>query len=244
MTPPTTPTQAMILAAGRGTRLRPYTDSVPKCMTVVAGRPVLEHAVRHLASHGVHELVINLHHLPEPVVEHFGDGGRFGVRIHWSPEDHLLGTAGGTALARRHFRGAFFVWYGDNISNLRLDELAALHERGAAKVTMALHHRDDVSASGIVDVDDGGRVHRFLEKPAAHEVFSHWVNAGVYVLEPSVLDTVPAGVAWDFGRQVFPSLLAAGETIMGYRMDASEQLRWIDRPEDLAKAEAGAEAAS
>ena len=174
----------------------------------------------------------------------FGDGSRFGVRIHWSPEDHLLGTAGGTALARRHFRDAFFVWYGDNMSNLRLDDLAALHERGAAKATMALHHRDDVSASGIVDVDESGRVLRFLEKPAADEVFSHWVNAGVYVLEPSVLDTVPAGVAWDFGRQVFPGLLAAGETIMGYRMDADEHLRWIDRSEDLAKAEAAAASAS
>jgi len=208
-------------------------------MSLVDGRPVLEHTIAHLVRHGVEDVVVNLHHLPEPVVAHFGDGSRFDVRIHWSHEQTLLGTAGGVAYARRHLQEPFLVWYGDNLSDLRLDALAGLHVERGALATIALHRRDDVSSSGIVGVDETGQVRRFLEKPATHDVFSSWVNAGIYLLEPSVLDEVPEGVEWDFGRQVFPALLAREATVMAYRMGEDEHLRWIDRPEDLARVRAG-----
>lgn len=225
----------MVLAAGLGTRLLPHTARVPKCMTVVDGFPVLEHVVRHLVSYGVEDVVINLHHLPESVLAHFGSGEALGVRIHWSPESILLGTAGGVAQAKGELPERFLVWYGDNISTIRLDLLAGLHAELAADVTLAVFHREDVSSSGVVDVDAHGVVHRFLEKPTPDEVFSHWVNAGIYVMERTVLEGVPDGVPWDFGRDVFPSLLVSGRKLAGYRMGPNEHLGWIDSPKDLAR---------
>lgn len=230
------PERAMLLAAGRGTRLSPYTDTVPKCMTIVDGKPTLEHAIRHLTSHGVKEVVINLHHLPDLVVDHFGDGSRFGVRIKWSLETTLLGTAGGVKQVRDRFPERFLVWYGDNISNVRLDKMAGLHVEHGADVTLALFYREKVGSSGIVGIDSTGRVHRFLEKPAPDEAFSHLVNAGIYVVEPTVLDLVPSDAPSDFGRDVFPTLLEAGRRLAGYRMGPDEYLQWIDSPEDLARA--------
>lgn len=225
----------MVLAAGRGVRLRPYTDRVPKCMTLVEGRPVLEHVIRHLAQHGVDDIVVNLHHLPEPVVHHFGDGAKLGVHLTWSYETTLLGTAGGVARMSGHFGDRFLVWYGDNLSNLRLDRLVDLHAQREAVATIALHHRDDVTQCGIVDINEASDISRFLEKPRNDQVFSHWVNAGVYVLERQVLDVVPDGVEADFGRDVFPRLIEEGGRVCGYRMRRGEHLRWFDTPSDLAR---------
>ena len=103
------------------------------------------------------------------------------------------------------------------------------------KVTMALHHRDDPTQSGIVGLDTSERITRFLEKPKVEEIFSHWVSAGILVLDPSVLDLVPSGIAYDFGRDVFPTLLERGAPLYGYRMSAEERLWWIDTASDLQK---------
>ena len=113
----------MLLAAGLGTRLRPMTETVPKCMISIAGKPLLEHNIGVLRDYGVTDLVINLHHLPQLVIDHFGDGERFGIRIKYSLEPELLGTAGGVKKVEPFFDGPFFVWYGDNLSTCRLDRL-------------------------------------------------------------------------------------------------------------------------
>ena len=236
--PDAVPTRAMILAAGLGTRLRPLTDRVPKCMIPLAGRPLLEHTVLWLRGYGVTDLVINVHHLAEVVERHFGDGARFGVRIAYSREDELLGTAGAVRLGARGFEEPFIVWYGDNLSACRLDRLWARHRAGpGAAATIALFHRDDPTQSGIVGLTPEGRITRFLEKPTPAEVFSHWISAGIFVLDPRVLAAIPGGRFCDFGRDVFPALLARGEALYGYPMSADEGLWWIDRPEDLARLE-------
>jgi mannose-1-phosphate guanylyltransferase len=233
-----TPDTAMILAAGKGTRLYPLTERVPKCMVPIGGKPLLEDTVRRLAGQGVTRITINLHHLGEVIAGHFGDGRRFGVDLRYSPEEELLGTAGGVkrAFDRGLLGDRFFVWYGDNLSRCRLADLAAHHRRLDADVTIALHHRDDPTKSGIVGLDDGGRITRFLEKPRPEEIFSNWVNAGIYLVEARVLDAVPEGF-FDFGRDLFPRLLSAGRTLAGYRMDSSEDLLWVDSPEDLDRTE-------
>ena len=231
------PTRAMLLAAGLGTRLRPLTDRVPKCMIPLAGRPLLEHTVAWLRGSGVTDLVINVHHLAEVVERHFGDGARFGVRITYSVEEELLGTAGAVKRGARGFDRPFFVWYGDNLSSCRIDRLWARHRERAGAATIALFHRDDPTQSGIVGLAPDGRITRFLEKPAPAEVFSHWISAGILVLEPRVVAAIPEGRFADFGRDVFPSLLARGEALYGYQMSADEGLWWIDRPEDLAQLE-------
>ncbi|HSJ59155.1 MAG TPA: nucleotidyltransferase family protein [Anaerolineae bacterium] len=235
---PLQPTSAMILAAGAGTRLRPLTERVPKCMVPVRGKPLLEHTIEWLAQSGVTRIVINVCYLPQVVTDHFGDGSRWGVSITYSPEAEPMGTAGGVKRAAHFFDGPFFVWYGDNLSRCRLDRLYAFHHARGSAATIALHYRDDPCQSGIVGLDGQDRIVRFLEKPAPEEVFSHWINAGIYVLEPRVLDAIPAGTACDFGRDILPVLLAGGVPLCGYKLSASEGLSWIDTPEDLRRMEA------
>lgn len=229
------PEKAMILAAGLGTRLKPYTDSIPKCMVRIAGKPLLEHTLGQLRRFGVRQAVINLCHLPEAIRSYFGDGSDFGLDISYSFEPVLLGTAGGLKAAGQFFSDAFFVWYGDNLSTCRLDRLWEFHCRKRAAVTIALIRRDDPRQSGIVGVDSDQRVRRFLEKPRSHEIFSHLVSAGIFVLEPEVLRAIPGGSACDFGRDVFPALLAEDWPLFGYEMCVDERLWWVDTPRDLSR---------
>lgn len=231
------PQRAMLLAAGQGARLRPITDSVSKCMIPIGGKPLLEQNVAALRSYGVTDLVINLHHLPETVMNHFGDGESLGVRISYSLEPELLGTAGAVKKAEHFFDGPFFVWYGDNLSTCRLDRLWKFHQSRRGVATIALHYREDPTQSGIVGLDENDRVTRFLEKPRPDQVFSHWVNAGILVLERDALEAIPNGRAADFGRDIFPALLERDSAIFGYRMADDEGLWWIDTAEDLARVE-------
>lgn len=239
--PASMPRQAMLLAAGRGERLAPITDSVSKCMIPISGRPLLEHNIDALRSYGVTNLVINLHHLPETITDHFGDGSRFGVQITYSFEPELLGTAGAVKKAADCFDGPFFLWYGDNMSDCNLNHLWRFHHSRRALITIALHHREDPTRSGIVGLDENGRVNRFLEKPRADQVFSHWVNAGILVLEREVLALITDRQPADFGRDVLPALLEQNSPIYGYRLSDDESLRWIDTAEDLAAVQQASE---
>ena len=212
------PTRAMVLAAGLGSRLRPLTDAVPKPMLPVRGKPLLEHHVEALAAAGVREIVINLHHLPAVIVDHFGDGQRWGVRITYSHEPELLGTAGAVKRVAHLFPEPFFVLYGDNYLRCDLVALAGLHERAGAVASLALFGLPDVSRSGVAEVAPDGRILRFVEKPRPGETESRLVNAGAYVLSPEALDWVPAGGPADFGRDVFPAMVAGGARLYGFVM--------------------------
>jgi NDP-sugar pyrophosphorylase family protein len=193
----------------------------------------LEHNIEWLASYGVREIMINLHHLPETVLRHFGDGSKRGVKITYSLEEDPLGTAGGVKNVQWFFDGPFFLWYGDNLSTCKLDRLYQFHVSKGSVATIALHYREDPTASGIVGLDGDGRIVRFLEKPRPDQVFSHWVSAGIFVLEPEVLGEIPEKQAVDFGRDVFPAMLAGDQPLYGYPMMAIEGLWWIDTREDL-----------
>lgn len=227
--------RAMVLAAGEGRRLRPLTDRQPKPMLPLGGIPLLEHNLRLLAQHGIREVAINLHFHPEAVVEYFGDGSRVGVEITYSHEPELLGTAGAVKKMGSFFSEPFLVIYGDNFTDCRLDRLIHFHREKGGICTIAAFHRESVAASGIIALDAASRVTRFLEKPAPDQVFSNWVSAGLLVLEPAVLDFIPAGIANDFGRDVFPTLLRAGHPIYGYQM--TENLLWIDSLEDYQRSQ-------
>lgn len=225
--------KAIILAAGQSTRLRPLTDRIPKPMVLVAGKPILEYNLTLLARHGIGEVVINLHYQPQSIVEYFGDGSRWGVHITYSFEPELLGTAGAVKRVQEQFDSTFLILYGDNLTTCDLSRLVIFHRAKGGIATIALHYRDDPTASGIADLDDQDRIIRFVEKPKPEQLFSHWVSAGILVLEPKVLDTIPDGMPSDFGRDLFPSLLSGGEVIYGYRMSQGEDLWWIDTAEDL-----------
>lgn len=230
--------KAMLLAAGFGTRLRPLTDRLPKCMVPVAGKPVLQWNIEWLRSQGVVELVVNLHYHPEVVTGFFGDGSSFGVHLEYSYEPELLGTAGALWGARDFLSGPrFWVLYADNLVNCSLERMESLHRTQNATLTMGLFWREDVSASGVVRLDNQGRIVEFKEKPAAHEVISHWVNAGIFLCEARVHNFIPPQQTSDFGHNILPVMLAAGEQMYGYPLGPGESLHWIDTLEDLTRTE-------
>ncbi|TAK71533.1 MAG: SIS domain-containing protein [Dehalococcoidia bacterium] len=214
-------TRAMILAAGEGTRMRPLTDRMPKPMVPIAGRPLLEHTIENLAEAGVREIAINLHAHAGVIADHLGDGSRFGVKITYSFEPRLLGTAGAVKALEHFFAGGpFFVVYGDVFARLDLGQLVQHHRDRHALATIALRRPDDVTQCGIVEQDDDGWITGFTEKPASVEDETDtWANGGVYVLEPGILRHIPDGIEQDFGRDVFPALVRTGRAIAGFRAD-------------------------
>lgn len=210
--------KAMILAAGEGTRLRPLTLTLPKPMVPIVGTPLLERTLAWLAGQGVTEAALNLYHRPQAIPDRFGEEFA-GIRLHYFFEDTLRGTAGGVKAAAALFQDEpIFVIYGDNLIHADLRRLAEFHRASRAEATISLFQHPNPTAAGIVGIDGGGRVMRFVEKPPASEVFSDLANAGVYVLNPSVLDAIPPDVPSDFGRDVFPDLLARGVRLYGTRL--------------------------
>jgi len=208
--------KGMILAAGEGRRLRPLTNTLPKPMLPVAGRPLLEHIILHLRDCGITELAINLHHLPAAVMDYFGDGRDWGVRLRYSVEERLLGSAGGVKRLQPFFDDTFVVYYGDVFTRADLRPMIAHHRRSGARATIGLYRVSDPWNRGVVQLDDRQIIVRFVEKPPRDRVFSNLANAGIYVLEPEVLDLIPADRVWDFGHDLFPQMLAEGIPMAGY----------------------------
>lgn len=230
--------RAMMLSAGRGTRLGDLTSDIPKPMIPLAGKPILEHNVDWLRHSGVSDLVINLHHRGDRIQAHFGDGSRFGVNITYSFEPTLLGTAGAMRPVRHHFTSTFVVVYADNLLRCNFDRFLEAHRRGGGLGTMALHERSDVARSGVARVEADGRIVDFVEKPEHPENLGTFVNAGLLLWEPDVFRYIGDEGAPDFSRDVIPNVIGAGERLHSYVMRSpDEMLLWIDRPEDLAAAQ-------
>ncbi len=220
---------AVVLAAGKGSRLASLTAAVPKPMLAVGGRPVIGHLLALLARTGVREVFMNLHHRPDVLRDYCGDGVRWGLRIHYAVEAELLGTAGALRSFARRLDGPFFVAYGDNFFECDPAPLWAFHEARRPLATIALFPKDDVTGSGVVQLDAEGRVRRFVEKPAPAEAYGRLVNGGLYVLSPAVLPLLPDKVPCDFGYDVFPALVASGHPVYGRVLDGAV---WpIDTPE-------------
>jgi NDP-sugar pyrophosphorylase family protein len=214
--------KAVLLAAGKGTRLGPLTATQPKPMLPVGGRPVIGHLLELLARTGVSDVYINLHHEPAPIREYCGTGGRWGLSIHYAIEGELLGTAGAVRNFGPHLREApFFVVYADNFLECDLGALWTFHQERRAIASIGLFEKQDVTGSGIVELASDGRVLRFLEKPSPAQVFSRLVNGGLYVLSPAILPLLPDRVPSDFGHDVFPSLLRDGHPVYGRPMEGS-----------------------
>ena len=228
--------KAVILAAGRGSRLAPLTDRCPKPMIPVGGRPLLEHVVNLLVGHGFDEIAINLHHLADRISDHFGDGSAWGASIHYSTEENLLGTAGAVKRITASL-GKFtdldeplLVYYGDNLCNVDLTALWSQHRRTGALATLGLLWMDDPTTRGIIGLDADGRIDRLVEKPRPEQVFDDYlVNGGIYALEPALLRHVPDGDPSDFAADVFPALLAEGHPLYGHRLQG--HLLSTDTPE-------------
>jgi mannose-1-phosphate guanylyltransferase/mannose-1-phosphate guanylyltransferase/phosphomannomutase len=207
----------MVMAAGLGTRLRPLTQYLPKPMVPIANRPVLHHLLNLLAAHDVRQIGINLHAFPELIMSYFGDGSALGLEIRWSYEPELLGTAGGTRKLMDFWKGeTILVTSGDGLHDIDVTALLGHHRRCGALATIAVKPVDDPSSYGVVVLDRDSRILGFQEKPRRDEARSDLANCGVYVIEPELLERIPADTYSDFGEQVWPALVAAGEPIYGY----------------------------
>ena len=232
--------KALILAAGEGKRLRPLTLDTPKPLLPLNGRPLITYLIDLLREHGVTDIAVNLHHRPEAIRACLGNGADFGVRITYSYEETLLGSAGAAKKLEGFFDESFFVLYGDVLTDIDLSALAACHRSGGASLTMALYEADDPTRCGIAAVDAEGRVRRFQEKPSAAAVFSPWANAGVYAVEPSVLRFAPEDSFFDFGGDLIPLLLEKGEPVGAflsdsYFLDIGSYKRYEQAERDLAR---------
>ncbi len=231
--------QAVILAGGFGTRLRPLTSTRPKPLIPFANEPFLLHTLRQLAANGFTEVVLSTMYLPEAFDELIPAAGKLGVEVVLSSEDSPMGTSGAVKRLSHLLEGTFLVLNGDILVDLDLRKLVELHRERRAAATLALVRVPDPSAFGLVPMDAGGRVQAFLEKPSAEEAWvTDLINAGVYVLEPSVLEHVPAGQPSSFERNLFPSLLASdapvyGYEVRGYWRDLGTPIAYLSAQADL-----------
>lgn len=198
----------MVLAAGVGSRLDPLTQQTPKPLVPLANRPAMEHILALLAHHNITEVAANLWYLPEQIKNYFGDGSRFGVNLYYSQEQELQGTAGGVRKLAHYFDDTFLVIAGDALTDLDLGQLVAFHRQHGALATIAVKPVADPTHYGVVVTDSTGRIQGFQEKPCREEALSFTANTGIYVFEPEVLELIPAETFYDFGRQLFPRLVA------------------------------------
>jgi mannose-1-phosphate guanylyltransferase len=227
--------RAMILAAGKGTRLRPLTDTVPKPLLEVAGRPMIAFPLQLLRDAGVTEVVINLHHLGGQIRAQLGDGSAYGVHITYSEEDPILDTGGAIAAARTFLsHETFLVLNADTVIELRLRDVIDFHRRHGGLATMVLRPDPDALRNDDIRVDATQRIRRLLGKdygggPGA--AAERMMFPGVHVFEPRLFDYLPAGV-YSITRAVYPRLLEACEPVYGYVQRG--YWRVLDTPEDLA----------
>ena len=210
--------KTVIMAGGKGTRLRPLTSNQPKPMIPIVNVPCMEHIVNLLKRQGFEDILVTLEYMPDAIRGYFGDGSEWDVKMEYSVEEEPLGTAGSVKFAEDSLTERFVIVSGDALTDVDLTKAIAFHEEREAEVTLVLKKVDDPSEFGIVVVEDDGSVTGFQEKPDEEEVFSYTANTGIYVLEPEVLQDIPEGQEYDFSEELFPKLLDEGHPVYGYVM--------------------------
>ncbi|MFN6513081.1 MAG: sugar phosphate nucleotidyltransferase [Nostoc sp. CreGUA01] len=231
--------KAMILAAGKGTRVRPITYTMPKPMMPILQKPVMEFLLELLRQHGFDQILVNVSHLAEEIENYFRDGQRFGVQIAYSFEGKidddgkLVGEAIGSAGGMRRiqdfspfFDDTFVVLCGDALIDLDLTAAVKWHRAKGSIATIITKSvpEEEVSSYGVVVTDEDGRVKAFQEKPSTEEALSTNINTGIYIFEPEVFNYIPSGVEYDIGSQLFPKLVEIKAPFYAIPMD----FEWVD----------------
>ncbi|NMG10166.1 NDP-sugar synthase [Brasilonema sp. UFV-L1] len=230
--------KAMILAAGKGTRVRPITYTMPKPMMPILQKPVMEFLLELLRRHGFDQIMVNVSHLAEEIESYFRDGQRFGVQIAYSfegriVEGNLVGEAVGSAGGMRKiqnfypfFDDTFVVLCGDALIDLDLTAAVKWHKSKGSIATIIMKSvpKEEVSSYGVVVTDEDGRVKAFQEKPKVEEALSTNINTGIYIFEPEVFNYIPSGVEYDIGSQLFPKLVEIGAPFYAIPME----FEWVD----------------
>ena len=222
--------KVVILAGGKGTRLKPYTTVFPKPLMPIGDKPILEIVIRQLKSYGFDEIIMAVGHLAELIMTFFNDGSKYGIKIKYTREDKPLGTAGSLALMKDELNEAFLMMNGDVLTTLDFSDLVNCHKRSGAIATIALNKRDVKIDFGVVELDDGSSIVGYSEKPK----IDYLVSMGVYVFEPRVLEYIRPNEHLDF-PDLIKELISNGETVKGYVYDGY----WLDigRPDDYERAD-------
>lgn len=208
--------KAVIMAGGKGTRLRPLTLNTPKPMVPMLNKPVMSYAVELLKKHNIKDIAVTVQHLPEVIEEYFDDGKGFGVNLKYFEEITPLGTAGSVRNASEFLNEPFLVISGDGITDYDLTRAVDFHRNNGGIATLLMAKVQNPLEYGVVMCDKHDRIIRFLEKPGWGEVFSDTVNTGIYILEPEIFDYYSRDTFFDFSKDLFPLLLSKGKKMFGY----------------------------
>ena len=217
--------KAILLAGGKGTRLRPLTIHTPKPIVPIFNRPFLHYQIDLLKQvPEIDEVILSLNYQPRRIEEIFGDGSELGIKIRYVVEPAPLGTAGAVRYAGDNLTESVVVFNGDVLTQIDLGAVIRLHRERQAKATIVLTPVANPAAYGLVGTDPSGNVTQFLEKPNPDEITTNTINAGIYVLEPDTFDRIPKDVSWSIERSFFPSLIERRESFVAYVYDGY----WID----------------
>ncbi|HLE43162.1 MAG TPA: NDP-sugar synthase [Methylomirabilota bacterium] len=230
--------QAVILAGGMGTRLRPLTLNRPKPIVPLVNVPFLQHQLALLGAHGITDVILSVSHMPDVIRTTMGDGRAAGVRLRYVVEEEPLGTAGGVRNAADLVDGRVVVLNGDILTDVDLRAMLDAHEARRAKASIFLTPVENPTAYGLVELEPDGRVRRFLEKPGWDEVTTNTINAGIYILERELLALIPKGQAYSMEREFFPMLLERRVPFLGhvpraYWLDIGTAVKYLQAHQDL-----------
>jgi len=226
------PSKAIILAGGKGARMKPMTNMLPKPMLRIQDKPILEHNIELLKNHGIKDIIVSIGYRGEQIKEYFGDGSQFGVNIAYIEEDEPMGTAGPLNMLKGKINDTFILMNGDELKDIDLEDMFMFHKKNKSTATIALTTVEDPSNYGVA-VMNGNKVMTFVEKPSKQNAPSKLISAGLYILEPEVLKSVPEGFSM-IENDVFPKL-ASNDKLLGYIFSG----QWFDTgtPERFSQAE-------
>jgi mannose-1-phosphate guanylyltransferase/phosphomannomutase len=209
--------RAVILAGGRGTRLLPLTEKLPKPLVPLLNKPVMEYSIELLKEHGITEIIITVQYLSEKISNYFGDGSQWGVQITYIAEHTPLGTAGSVKNAEHLLDEPFLVISGDALTDFDLMKGVDFHLQKHSLLTIFMKEVKKPNKFGIIQTDEEGHVRKFLEKPLKDQEFSKVVNTGIYVVDPFVLCMMEKEKEYDFSKDIFPKLIKTGMSLYGYQ---------------------------
>ncbi|MDP7141580.1 MAG: nucleotidyltransferase family protein [Candidatus Woesearchaeota archaeon] len=207
------PKKAVILAGGKGTRLRPITYEIPKGLIPIDGKTITQYLLDLLKKFGINEVILSVGYMKEKIMDYFGDGSKFGVSIKYIEEDEPLGTAGPLKMAKHLLNETFIVSNGDELKDINIEEMYALHKQNNALITIALTTVSDPSKYGVARLS-GSKILEFIEKPKKEDAPSNLINSGFYIIEPEVIEMIPKGFAM-LEKEIFPRLAKEGR-LVGY----------------------------
>lgn len=212
--------KAIIVAGGKGERLKPITNSIPKPMMKVAGKPILLHIIELLKKNEVKDFIISLCFLPEVITHFFGDGKKFGVKIEYTFENpnYPLGTAGAITLARKLIKNSFIVTYADILRKLDIKKMLAFHKKNKTIATINIYKRRAKNAKSVIIMDENKKIIQFIERPKDKQLTGNyiWVNGSFYIFEPEIFNFIPCNKKLDFGLDIFPKLLDFKKEIFAF----------------------------